>query len=268
MFQTKYICILTAGHTVDGREVTQETVDQCAETYSPDTYNARININHRSYGSKVGSVLAVKAEGPKLLAQLKPNDLFLHLIQQGQYLHTSCEIQMDFAKTGKAYLTGLALTDEPASLGTDELHLSAKHPGTELLSSNEMITPEKPSLLNKLFANKDDDMTDKATLEMFSQINETNAKTASALTALTGSIGTLTEKLSVKPNQETEAPQGGNADTEAVAELTEKLSALTSTVESQQTEIGSLTEKLSKQTDEPERDQATGGNGLDQDDVL
>ena len=141
MFETSWICILTAGPTVDGRFIAQETVDQCAESYDPKVYNARINIDHNSYGSKVGSVLEVKAEGPKLMAKLKPNDFLLYLIQQGQYLHTSCEIQMDFAKTGKAYLTGLALTDEPASLGTDELHLSSQLPGTEKFSTNEAITP-------------------------------------------------------------------------------------------------------------------------------
>lgn len=270
MFQTKDICILTAGHMVDGREISQEIVDQCAATYDPKTYNARINIDHCSYSSKLGSVLSLKAEGPKLFAKLKPNAIFLNLIEQGQYLHTSCEIQMDFAKTGKAYLTGLALTDEPASLGTDELHLSAQSPGTELFSSNEKIAPAKPSFLNKLFPNKDDEMTDKAMLELLSQMNETQGQTATALTALAGNIGTLTEKLSAKPAGKNDADADGQTETETVASLTEKLSVVIGTLETQQSTITGLTEKLSKQTDEPDRDQATGGNGadLDDDDVL
>jgi len=260
MLQTKDICILTAGHTVDGREISQETVDQCAATYDPETYNARINIDHCSYSSKLGSVLSLRAEGPKLFAKLKPN----------QKLHTSCEIQLDFAKTGKAYLTGLALTDEPASVGTDELHLSAQNPGAELFSSNEKIAPEKPSFLNKLFPNKDDEMTDKATLELLSQMNETQGQTVTALTALAGNIGTLTEKLSVKPAGKTDADADGQTEAETITTLTEKLSVVTGTLETQQTTITDLTEKLSKQTDEQERDQATGGHGndLDDDDVL
>ncbi|MCY4641089.1 MAG: GPO family capsid scaffolding protein, partial [Gammaproteobacteria bacterium] len=41
----------------------------------------------------------------------------------GQRLHTSMELEPDFAGTGKAYLMGLAVTDEPASLGTSQLQL-------------------------------------------------------------------------------------------------------------------------------------------------
>ena len=36
------------------------------------------------------------------------------------------ELTDDFAGTGKAYLMGLAVTDEPASLGTSQLHFSRK----------------------------------------------------------------------------------------------------------------------------------------------
>lgn len=258
MFQTEFICILTAGHTVDGREVSQQTLNEIAETYDPETYNARININHSQYSSKLGSVLAVKVEGAKLLAQLKPNDFFLYLIQQGQYLHTSCEIVSNFAKTGKAYLTGLAVTDEPASLGTTELHLSAQQTGAQLYCTSESITPEKPTLLKKLFNKKDDtEMTDKATLELLAQMQETNAAQVTALTELSTGINSLTVKLTTKvPADET--PEGGESGKTELQAVTEKLSALTEKLDGQQTTINELTTKLSKITDEPERQQATG----------
>ncbi|MFP3534503.1 GPO family capsid scaffolding protein, partial [Burkholderia sp. SIMBA_042] len=35
---------------------------------------------------------------------------------------TSVEIQPNFADTGKPYLRGMAVTDDPASLGTEALH--------------------------------------------------------------------------------------------------------------------------------------------------
>lgn len=266
MFQTEFICILTSGHTVDGREVSQETLEQIAETYNPETYNARININHSSYSSKLGSVLAVKVDGNKLLAQLKPNDFFLYLIQQGQYLHTSCEIAMDFAKTGKAYLTGLAVTDEPASLGTTELHLSTKEPGTELFNTQESITPKKPNILNKIFK-KDDDMSEKAMLEALSQMQETNAAQTVALTELATGVTKLSEKLTTKPEEDGKGTEGGEDKTE-LQQVTEKLSTLAGKVEEQATTITNLTEKLSLVTDEPNRDQATGGDGIDEDEVL
>src|SRR3546814_16550343 len=40
-------------------------------------------------------------------------------------LFTSCEIHPDFAGEGKAYLVGLAVTDMPASLGTEPLKFAA-----------------------------------------------------------------------------------------------------------------------------------------------
>lgn len=263
MFKTDFICILTAGHTVDGREVSLETLQQIVETYDPETYNARINIDHFEQGSKLGSVLAVKLEGNKLLGQLKPNDYLLYLIQQGQYLHTSCEIAMNFAKTGKAYLTGLALTDSPASLGTTELHLSKKETGTELFNTNDGIAPQKPTLLNKLFSQKDDEMTDKATLEMLTQMQQTNAKQTEALTDLAAGITSLNKKLTAKT--EPEAP----AQEEAETDVDEKLSAFKNEMKQEFSSlINGLTEKLSKVTDEPDRDEATGGDLEDEEAVL
>lgn len=267
MFKTDFICILTSGHTVDGREVAQVVLEQIAETYNPTTYNARINIDHSDHSAKLGSVLAVKVEGNQLLAQLKPNDYFLYLTQQGQYLHTSCEIQMDFAKTGKAYLTGLAVTDSPASLGTTELHLSQQKAGAAVFNTNNGITPKKPTLLNKLFNQdnqKEDEMTDKATLELLSQMQTSNAAQTIALTALVTGVTALTEKLSASdtPNTPAEKPEGVEKT------FTEKLSALTSKFETQQETIADLKEKLSKVSDEQNRHEATGGKDDDEEDIL
>ena len=68
---------------------------------------------------------SVEKRGDKLFAVLKPNSLLLSAVEQGQLLHTSCELMEKFADTDKAYLTGLALTDKPASLGTTQIHLSS-----------------------------------------------------------------------------------------------------------------------------------------------
>jgi hypothetical protein len=43
----------------------------------------------------------------------------------GQKLYTSIEISPNFAGTNKAYLVGLAVTDSPASLGTEMLAFAA-----------------------------------------------------------------------------------------------------------------------------------------------
>src|SRR5690606_38778722 len=56
-----------------------------------------------------------------------PNDSLLALNKKGQKIYSSMEIQPKFSDTGKAYLVGLALTDSPASLGTEALEFSAQH---------------------------------------------------------------------------------------------------------------------------------------------
>ncbi|HEY0208634.1 GPO family capsid scaffolding protein, partial [Acerihabitans sp.] len=45
--------------------------------------------------------------------------------QSRQKIYTSMEVQPNFANSGKAYLVGLAITDDPASLGTEMLAFSA-----------------------------------------------------------------------------------------------------------------------------------------------
>lgn len=52
--------------------------------------------------------------------------LFSYLNDQGQKLFTSIEIWPNFAGSGKSYLTGLAVTDTPSSLGTQELYFSRR----------------------------------------------------------------------------------------------------------------------------------------------
>ncbi|QGW78452.1 phage capsid protein [Pseudomonas alkylphenolica] len=140
-FRSKWTRIAVEGATTDGRTIERSWIEDMASTYSPNTYGARINCEHiKSYlpagefGS-YGDVLALKAEeveiaGVKKLAlfgQLEPNAALLALNKAGQKIYTSIEVQPKFADSGKAYLVGLAITDTPASLGTEALSFSAQH---------------------------------------------------------------------------------------------------------------------------------------------
>ncbi|YCH19821.1 GPO family capsid scaffolding protein [Pseudomonas sp. D1-3] len=139
--RSKWTRIATEGATTDGRKIERKWIEQMAAQYSRNTYGARINCEHiKSYfpGSEFGAygdVVALKAEevelnGEKklgLFAQLEPNDALLALNKKGQKIYTSIEVQPEFADTGKAYLVGLAVTDTPASLGTEALSFSAQH---------------------------------------------------------------------------------------------------------------------------------------------
>jgi hypothetical protein len=127
--------VATSGPTVDGREILPQELRDIADTYKASTYTAVIWSEHERWSGSHGTVFAVRlvddAEDLQpgqvaLEAQLKPNQKLLWLNDQGEKLFTSIEITPNFANTGKAYLTGLAVTDEPASLGTQELYFSNK----------------------------------------------------------------------------------------------------------------------------------------------
>ena len=127
--------VATSGPTVDGRVILPQELRDIAETYKPSLYTAVIWCDHERWSGSHGTVFAVRLleEGEDiepgqvaLEAQLKPNDRLLYLNDQGQKLFSSIEVTPDFRGTGKAYMTGIAVTDEPASVGTQELYFSKK----------------------------------------------------------------------------------------------------------------------------------------------
>lgn len=140
-FRSKWFRVAVEGATTDGRTIERSWIEDIAGQYNPATYGARINCEHikglspdTQFGA-YGDVLAVKAEEVEingeqklaLYAQIEPNDALLALNKKRQKVYTSMEVQPKFADTGKAYLIGLAITDSPASLGTEALEFSAKH---------------------------------------------------------------------------------------------------------------------------------------------
>ncbi|KAF0863973.1 GPO family capsid scaffolding protein [Pseudomonas sp. LD120] len=140
-FRSKWFRIAVEGATTDGRNIERAWITEMAAQYSPNTYGARINCEHiRGLGpdstfGAYGDVLSCKAEevdidGKKklaLFAQIEPTATLIDLNKRGQKIYTSVEVNPKFADTGKAYLVGLAVTDSPASLGTEALQFSAQH---------------------------------------------------------------------------------------------------------------------------------------------
>lgn len=142
--KSKWVVVATEGATTDGRAIHREWIEQMAEQYDPkNTYGARINLEHLrwryfdkgdAHSHSYGDVLAIKAQERddgklQLLAELAPTESLIELVKQKQKVYTSVEINPNFADTGKAYLVGLAVTDSPASLGTEYLTFcaGAKH---------------------------------------------------------------------------------------------------------------------------------------------
>jgi hypothetical protein len=128
------------GATTDGRTIERAWLEQMAANYDPAVYTALINMEHiKGYTPdspfrRYGKVEALETEEIQdgllsgklaLYAYLAPTDDLIALTQKGQKLFTSMEVNPDFADTGSAYLVGLAVTDDPASLGTEMLTFSA-----------------------------------------------------------------------------------------------------------------------------------------------
>ncbi len=140
--QSRFFRVAVEGATTDGRKIERAHLEQMAASYDRNTYSARISLEHikgivpdgpfKAYGD----VTAVKAEevtiaGKKklaLFAAIAPTDELVALNKKSQKLYTSIEIAPEFADTGEAYLVGLAITDNPASLGTEALEFCAQHP--------------------------------------------------------------------------------------------------------------------------------------------
>jgi hypothetical protein len=141
-FRSNWFCVAVEGATSDKRTIKRSWLEQAAKNFNPATYGARIWLEHfrsllpDSPFKAYGDVLAVKTDevdvnGQKKLAlfvQVEPTPELIALNKARQKIYTSIEIDDSFADTGEAYIVGLAVTDSPASLGTDVLAFSAQKP--------------------------------------------------------------------------------------------------------------------------------------------
>ena len=131
--ESNWLCIATEGRSVDGREMMREWLASAAQNYNSDFYSAVIWNEHnhpldRVYQSNLGLVLELKTEEEdgklKLYAKLAANKFLLALNDDNQKLFCSVEITSDFPDVGQFYLTGLAVTDQPALPGISQLKFS------------------------------------------------------------------------------------------------------------------------------------------------
>lgn len=142
--KSKFFRVAVEGMTAsDGRTIERQWLVDIAESYNPETFGARVNMEHiKGFSAEgpfiaYGDVLAVKTEeveielaGKKekrlaLFAQIDPTDQLVKFNKARQKIYSSIEIEPNFSGTGRCYLMGLAVTDNPASLGTEALKFSA-----------------------------------------------------------------------------------------------------------------------------------------------
>lgn len=153
--KTKPFLLATAGSTVDGRTIDANMLQEMADSYNPQTYGARLNIEHirgisgdgpfRAFGDvvelSVGEVdvqFGEETEKRKALyGVFDVTDDAKALNDAGQKVYSSIEIEPNFGGKGKAYLMGCALTDSPASIATERLKFNCLRPDALNLSRDE-----------------------------------------------------------------------------------------------------------------------------------
>lgn len=169
--------VAVSGNTVDGREIQPQHLRDAAANYNLEVYAARVNIEHflspypgSDFGA-MGDVVALSAEditeGPlagrtALYAEIEPSERMKQMTDKGQKVYSSIELHPQFALNGKAYMMGLAMTDTPASLGTERLKFAAQQRASVMAFNNQqaeapMITEAIEAEVIELAAQRSDD---------------------------------------------------------------------------------------------------------------
>lgn len=270
-YRSKWFRVAVEGATTDGRKIERTWIEQMAASYNRTTYGARIWMEHlRSTWhdgafKAYGDVLAVKAEevtidGEKrmgLFAQIEPTDALVDIVNvQKQKIYTSIEVAEKFADTGKAYLMGLAVTDSPASLGTEALTFAAQLPTNPLTARKQAA--------DNLFS-----AAEETALE-FEEVTEQPG----AFAALKNKVSELLSKTKVKDGQDAtnftelgEAIEGLLTYCTQQAEAAEQTGTSLAALQAQFTELNqdlqALKVTLGKTADhnQQQRPPATGGDG-------
>ncbi|WP_368164336.1 GPO family capsid scaffolding protein [Aeromonas sp. R6-2] len=263
--RTGWVCIATEGKAVDGRDITRQWLVDMAETYDPSFYTALLWPDHDRW-SAVGTVQALKTEEVdgklKLFAILSPTRDLIYYNQVGQYQFCSIEPFENFADTGRTYLLGLGVTDQPASTGTTQLKFSTKHQGhaigtSEPLDLSGFSLPKEPGgFLKKLFSllanhgeelapltppHSHDDEDEAMKPEQFTQLTEALNGLGSKFESLAESVATFTAGNQGTDEQEKPAPKPAATEavtaeqfsqlTEAMTGMASKLDGITQTIE-------------------------------------
>lgn len=274
-FRSNWFRVAVEGATSDKRTIKRSWLEQAAKNFDPKTYGARIWLEHfrsllpDSPFKAYGDVLAVKAEeveiaGQKkmaLFAQVEPTPELIAMNKAKQKIYTSIEIDDSFADTGEAYIVGLAVTDSPASLGTDVLAFSAQKPEASPFKDRHYSETSM--------------FTESIEVEglTFEEVEE--AKTGVGAKLLSSVKALLSGKQAQTDEQFAQVAEAVEAVAEHVKDLPEKFASLESKQgeqDTQLTQFGQALDELKQQlsrTPDPQQRQrpvATGGDQVDKTD--
>ncbi|SIN72670.1 Phage capsid scaffolding protein (GPO) serine peptidase [Halodesulfovibrio marinisediminis DSM 17456] len=283
MLYTEFIKVAQSGATIDGREIAPQDLRDIAESYSPSTYEAVIWPEHERFFGNHGTVAAVEArengELVELYAKFKPGWRFLEKNKEGQKLYSSIEIWDNFGNSGKAYLAGIAITDTPASLGTEQIRLftaqRTKHSqqtgefysGVELPSffaaaaQPDEQKPEAYSLFQRLGAalfgsnhNEPETEEESMTEEQFNQLLSALTDTKAAVDGLAGNF-----------NSQQAQPEPEPAKAEPENNFSAQLEPLVGSMNKLAEQFGAMAQRMegaAYSTSVPENANPASGNAL------
>ncbi|EOC5726901.1 GPO family capsid scaffolding protein [Cronobacter turicensis] len=272
---SKFFRIGVEGDTCDGRVISAGDIKEMAASFDPRVYGCRINLEHikgllpDSPFKRYGDVVELKAEKIDddsalngkwaLFAKISPSDELIAMNEALQKVYTSMEIQPNFANTGKCYLVGLAVTDDPASLGTEYLQFCAgseKSPLARRKSSPENVF-SAATLAELEFEDQPETvftaLTDKVKAIFSRKQASDDARFKDVHEAVTAVTEHVQENLS--------------ATEQRLAAMEKAFSALKQDVTSQTTQTSQALTDLKTSLDntesftQPRRTQATGGEG-------
>lgn len=255
------------GATTDGREIQREWLVQMAASYNPALYTAQINLEHiksympestfNRYGTVTGLVAEEITEGPlqgkmALYADIAPTDSLVALVKKGQKLFTSMEVSTKFADLGKAYLIGLAATDDPASLGTEMLQFSASAKSNPLAGRKQnpenLFTAAEETLIELEEAQSDKPSLFARVTAMFTKKEQTDDARFSDVHRAVELVATEQQSLSERTDQSLSA-QG------------KRLAELETSLQEQQTAFAELEQQLQQEDSRKDyRQRAPGGD--------
>ncbi|ENA06631.1 phage capsid scaffolding (GPO) serine peptidase family protein [Escherichia coli P0299917.1] len=189
--------VAVSGSTVDGREISPVHLREAAENFNPDVYAARVNVEHylspcpSSEFSAMGDVTALSTEditeGPlagrtALYAEIEPTERMKQLVADGKKIYSSIELDPQSTINGRAYLVGLAMTDTPASLGTERLKFTAQQ--RQAADDIQQSSRETRRLSPKLWSQNSSNSP-----------NNARKKAPSGLTALWGLLAVAAKRM-------------------------------------------------------------------------
>lgn len=269
--KSKKFRVAVEGATTDGREITRDWITQMATNYSATKYGARVNLEHirgimpdsqfKSYGDVLGleaQELSGEFAGKLgLFATIAPLPELVALTDAKQKIYTSIEVDPNFAKTGEAYMVGLAVTDSPASLGTEVLSFAAKNPAASPFAArkqnpNNLFTAAVETVIELEPAAEPG-----AVAQLFSSVKELLAGGAKKAATDDARFNDINQAVTLLATHGQEQATAFAEQAATVGELRTELTAA-------RKEITDLVAKLSQEDRNPaHRPHATGGTGED-----